>query len=174
MSFTYDARSAEIPSGLEAPVTSVIVVGAGVAGLTVANALTHAGLSCVVLEARSRLGGRTFTADLAGTPVDLGASWIHSPGENPLTVLAGELGIDQVPWEAFDGTSAWDPDTGTVLSAGEFQALYQRAESVLGELIESRALEHSTRDRAATARTSPAMSGLDDQQRHRVAALVRL
>jgi len=174
MSFSYDARSTEVPQGLEAPVTSVVIVGAGMAGLTVANALTHAGVGCVVVEARSRIGGRTFTADLSGTPVDLGASWIHSPSENPLTALARGLGIDQVPWEAFDRSSAWDPDAGTVLSPSEFQALYERAESVVEELMESRALIGASRDREAIARSSPAMVGLDDQQRHRVASLVRL
>ena len=46
--------------------------GAGIAGLTAANALTHAGVECVVLEARDRIGGRLRTVDVGGSPVDLG------------------------------------------------------------------------------------------------------
>ena len=72
----------------------VIIIGAGMAGLTAANALTTAGLRVIVLEARDRVGGRTFTADAAGVPVDLGASWIHTPRGNPLTCLAGQVGVD--------------------------------------------------------------------------------
>jgi protoporphyrinogen oxidase len=44
----------------------VVVVGAGIAGLTVANALAHGGVECVVLEARDRIGGRLHTVKLAG------------------------------------------------------------------------------------------------------------
>lgn len=42
----------------------VVVVGGGLAGLTVARELRHAGLEVVVLEARERLGGRAHTARL--------------------------------------------------------------------------------------------------------------
>ena len=75
------------------------MVGAGIAGLTVANALTHAGLECLVLEARDRIGGRLHTADLGGLPVDLGGSWIHMPDGNPMTVFARLAGV---PCESAD------------------------------------------------------------------------
>ncbi len=63
---------------------SVIVVGAGVAGLTAASRLTAEGWDVLVLEGRDRIGGRTFTRDLGGARVDLGGSWIHGPFGNPL------------------------------------------------------------------------------------------
>jgi monoamine oxidase len=62
----------------------VVVVGAGVSGLTAARDLRRAGADVVVVEARDRIGGRTWTAEIAGAPVDLGASWIHGPFGNPL------------------------------------------------------------------------------------------
>jgi monoamine oxidase len=74
----HDGR-AGIPAGAAEPVERVVVVGAGIAGLTVANALAHGGVECVVLEARDRIGGRLHTVDLAGWPADLGGSWIHTP-----------------------------------------------------------------------------------------------
>ncbi len=51
----------------------VIVVGAGVAGLTIGNALTSAGMETLVIEARGRLGGRVWSKDVDGVTVDLGA-----------------------------------------------------------------------------------------------------
>ena len=51
----------------------------------------------MVLEARRRIGGRLHTIDLAGTPVDLGGSWIHHPIGNPLTAFCDQHGIGRDP-----------------------------------------------------------------------------
>ncbi|KND03370.1 uncharacterized protein SPPG_02414 [Spizellomyces punctatus DAOM BR117] len=68
-------------------VFDVVVVGAGMAGLSAANILHRAGLSVVVLEARDRIGGRIHTCMDLGRPVDLGASWIHGTDGNPLASI---------------------------------------------------------------------------------------
>lgn len=61
---------------------SVIVVGAGMAGLAAARRLQEAGFEVTVLEARDRVGGRMHTdTNATGTTLDLGASWIH--GHHP-------------------------------------------------------------------------------------------
>ena len=73
-------------SEMVGPVDRVVVVGAGIAGLTAASRLRKAGVPCVVLEARDRVGGRLHTVDLAGVPVDLGGSWIHHPIGNPAVI----------------------------------------------------------------------------------------
>ncbi|MDO5658424.1 MAG: FAD-dependent oxidoreductase [Paracoccus sp. (in: a-proteobacteria)] len=71
----------------------VIVIGAGMAGLVAARQLVGRGHEVIVLEARNRLGGRTWTsAAWADAPVDLGASWIHELDGNPLTPLAHDAG----------------------------------------------------------------------------------
>ena len=58
---------------------SVIVIGAGVAGLAAAARLAESGVSVTILEARDRIGGRVFTRRDAATPIpiELGAEFIH-------------------------------------------------------------------------------------------------
>ena len=91
----FDDGSAEIPAPMPGDVERVVVVGAGIAGLTVANALRHAGVDCVVVEARDRIGGRLHTADVDGHVADLGGAWIHHPDDN---VLADWVELADVPW----------------------------------------------------------------------------
>jgi nicotine oxidoreductase len=53
-----------------------VVVGGGFAGVTAARELTNRGLRTILLEARDRLGGRTWLVDFAGDRVELGGTWI--------------------------------------------------------------------------------------------------
>ena len=55
----------------------VIVVGGGFAGVTAARDCALAGLRTLVLEARNRLGGRTFDTNFRGHHVELGGTWVH-------------------------------------------------------------------------------------------------
>ena len=55
----------------------VVVIGAGFAGLIAARELRSAGLSVVVLEARERVGGRTWTDHRLGHDLELGGTWVH-------------------------------------------------------------------------------------------------
>ena len=73
--------------------TRVVVLGAGLAGLSAARRLQRAGVDVLVLEARDRVGGRPergTTAD--GTPVELGGQWI-GPTQNRMYELVDELGL---------------------------------------------------------------------------------
>ncbi|MGI9163492.1 MAG: flavin monoamine oxidase family protein [Mycobacterium sp.] len=74
----------------------VIVIGAGLAGLTAARELTGMGFDVVVLEGRDRVGGRTAPATLAGVPVDRGASFV-GPTQDAVLKLAADLGCDTAP-----------------------------------------------------------------------------
>ena len=107
----FDDGSPDIPDGTTGPVGRVLVVGAGIAGLTVANALRSAGVDCTVFEARPRLGGRLHTLDLAGSPVDLGGSWLHHPSGNRLRRFAEAAGIECGPGDPLPTISTYDVAT---------------------------------------------------------------
>jgi monoamine oxidase len=71
----------------------VIVIGAGLAGLTAATELASRGVDVSVLEARDRVGGRVWSPTLVdGTPVELGGEWIF-PEDRHLRSLAARYGV---------------------------------------------------------------------------------
>jgi monoamine oxidase len=55
----------------------VIVVGGGFAGVTAAREIALRKRSVLLLEARDRLGGRTWSADWDGIPIEYGGAWVH-------------------------------------------------------------------------------------------------
>jgi monoamine oxidase len=58
-------------------VTDVVIVGAGFAGMTAARELAMLGHDVTVLEARDRLGGRTWTEERLGRKLEMGGTWVH-------------------------------------------------------------------------------------------------
>lgn len=72
----------------------VVVVGAGAAGLAAASRLAELGLSFRLVEAKNRVGGRTWTETTSfGVPFDRGGHWLHSADVNPLRDWADRLGF---------------------------------------------------------------------------------
>jgi monoamine oxidase len=83
--------------------TEVVIIGGGAAGIAATRHLYDAGMSCLLIEARPRLGGRAWTVfDPTGCPIDLGCGWLHSADSNPWVQVAEAQGriIDKTspPW----------------------------------------------------------------------------
>lgn len=83
-----------------------IVIGAGAAGIAAAKTLKNAGKNVLVLEARDRIGGRTWTDEaFADFPVELGAEFIH--GGSVIThEFVKEAGLSEIPLDRF-GKLRW-------------------------------------------------------------------
>jgi monoamine oxidase len=128
----------------------VVVIGGGAAGVAAARRLGDASIRCLLVEARSRLGGRAWTVtDPSGFALDLGCGWLHSADRNPWTRIAAQQGatIDKSspPWTR--PPPEWD------FSPAE-QADFQKAVSAFFERTEQTA--QKAPDVAASTLLDPA------------------
>lgn len=72
------ATTAHPAAAAEEAAYDAIVIGAGYAGITAARELGARGKRVLVLEARNRIGGRTWTSSYAGHKVEMGGTWVES------------------------------------------------------------------------------------------------
>jgi monoamine oxidase len=92
------AAAATVPAAAEAAVrrtrtADVVVVGAGLAGLTAARRLVRAGKRVYVMEARDRVGGRTLNRSIGGGEVvEVGGQWA-GPTQDAILKLAREMKV---------------------------------------------------------------------------------
>lgn len=82
----------------EDTVGRVIVIGAGIAGISAARSLGQAGYNVTVIEGSSRLGGRIHTDRSLGAPVELGAARIRGTNGNPIASYADVAKVDYLPF----------------------------------------------------------------------------
>src|SRR5699024_3971103 len=106
-----DDREAPLRCGTDAEATrmtvrcDVVVIGAGIAGLTAASVLADRGRTVTVLEARDRVGGRLHSVPVEGGVVEAGATWFWD--NEPLVLsLADQLGLSTYP-QHLAGGALW-------------------------------------------------------------------
>jgi monoamine oxidase len=131
----------------------VAIIGAGAAGLGAAHALQQSKLSCIVLEARDRVGGRAHTIQASpDVTFDLGCGWLHSADENSFVPIAEQLRFEidknRPPWREQAYNKAFPPQERTEFIAA-LDAFYDRAEEA------AKQAEQSGRDVAANLYLEP-------------------
>ncbi|KAL2249804.1 UNVERIFIED_CONTAM: Lysine-specific histone demethylase 1 [Sesamum indicum] len=124
------------------PRKSIIVVGAGPAGLTAARHLQRQGFIVTVLEARSRIGGRVFTDHSSlSVPVDLGASIITGMEADvdterrpdPSSIICSQLGLELTVLNS--DCPLYDTVTGQKVPADLDEALEAEYNSLLDDMV---------------------------------------
>ena len=104
----------------------VVVVGAGMAGLTAARSLAEAGLKVLVVEAQDRIGGRIWTRHVGEEAIELGAEFIH--GRPPeLWALIDEAGLET--YER-DGSQVCFEDGALSDCGGEMEEVFEPLEKL--------------------------------------------
>jgi monoamine oxidase len=119
----------------------VVVVGAGLAGLTAATKLEAAGVSVMVIDAQDRVGGRTKTGSAGGVGLEMGGQWV-GPAQRRIIALASEVGVGTFPTEVpgrtvfFEGgrRSEYDEDGDVPFTDPGSPDEVERAFRELGEL----------------------------------------
>ena len=124
--------------------SDVVVIGAGMAGVSAARTLTEldGDLEVIVLEGRDRIGGRIHTyREWAEAPIDLGASWVTHLTVNPLGLIAKEQNIKLADSDLMNvnlreagGRELTQPETDTVMERffGAYGLVKWRAEERRG------------------------------------------
>ncbi|UNB53182.1 FAD-dependent oxidoreductase [Mycolicibacterium sp. YH-1] len=101
----------------------VVIVGAGLSGMIAARTVLAAGLTPLVLEADTRVGGRILTEEVApGLPVEIGAQWIGDTHER-MFALAAELGVETFP-QYEEGETSYELVGSGVLRENDFHTRY--------------------------------------------------
>lgn len=75
----------------------VVVVGGGLSGLQTAHDIQRSGYSCVVLEARDRVGGKTWSQPTkGGSVIDVGAAWINDSNQSKMYALTKRFDLELI------------------------------------------------------------------------------
>ena len=156
----------------------VLVIGAGIAGLTAARDLAIDGYDVAVLEARERIGGRIWTSHELSVPADLGASWIHGFEDNPIARLARRhdikilrTNISSVTPARYRSVALYDED-GRRLSAAECTEMSELMADYL-EFIAAKQKEGVEMSLLAVEEAFAASEGFDAERRRRLNFIAR-
>lgn len=146
----------------------VVIIGGGVSGLHAASLLTARGVSCILLESRSRLGGRALSEKYqsgnhdAAQYFDLGPAWFWPDGQPAITQLAQKLGVAVFPQFAagamrverfrLEAPQSFVPDDSMVPDALRFRDGLQSLVTAMADTIPTEAIQLDARVTAVSRR----------------------
>jgi monoamine oxidase len=153
----------------------VLVIGAGIAGLTAARDLAIDGYDVAILEARERIGGRIWTSHELGLPADLGASWIHGFEDNPIArrhaIAVVRTNISSVTPARYRSMALYDED-GHRLSSGETAEMSEMMADYL-DFVAAKQKEGHEKSMLAVEELFAASQGYDPDHRRRLTFIAR-
>jgi monoamine oxidase len=116
--------------------TDILIVGGGLAGLSIAAGLKAGGADCLLVEAADRLGGRILTRTIGGAAFDLGPAWFW-PDQPRMAALVARLGVQQFD-QYSDGASIFQDQSGAVQRGHGFASMQgsYRVAGGMGALID--------------------------------------
>ncbi|MEQ9260717.1 MAG: NAD(P)/FAD-dependent oxidoreductase [Roseovarius sp.] len=133
-SFAAAPALASLPEGD----VDVVIVGAGIAGLSAARALLDAGHSLTVIESAGRIGGRAYTeSESLGVHFDHGCSWINHGDTNPWALLAKRAGFELYDHTDASSTYYVDGKLADTAQRGVYNAGWGAVTSALAEAGEA-------------------------------------
>jgi monoamine oxidase len=98
-----------------------LIVGGGLSGLAVANALEAQGADYILVEARARFGGRIKTEHFGGAYYDMGPAWFW-PGQPRIAALIDQLGLEKFDQFA-EGILTFEDEQGQVQLGRGFSSM---------------------------------------------------
>ncbi|MCX5417789.1 NAD(P)/FAD-dependent oxidoreductase [Streptomyces sp. NBC_00059] len=133
LSVTASGLLAPAAAANERQIYDVIVIGAGYAGISAARDLRAEGYSVLVLEARGRVGGRTWTQTFAGRTVEMGGTWVDPASQPHVGAELTRYGIglveDQAPERTFlptpSGPQEFTPAQGFGNLGSVFEQIFE-------------------------------------------------
>lgn len=118
--------------------TSIIVVGAGIAGIKCAHTLiqNNKDLSIMIIDGNKYIGGRLCKSSFCGNTIELGANWVHgikNKAENPLWTLTKKAKLKGIHWDEYDEDYIARSPTGENLDK-EFGHKWDQLEKIVDKL----------------------------------------
>lgn len=145
----------------------ILIIGAGIAGLSAGRRLQDEGHSVVIIEARERAGGRIWTDETLGAPLDLGGSWIHGIKKNPIHKLVKKHKIktqatDYDSFIAYNQDGQIIPDDDIVKAERLYTKLMKELDDAREDLDEDQSLEAGIQSIRSTLNLSTTQDKLLD------------
>ena len=114
---------------------SILIIGAGIAGIAAAKYLKDIGFNVTILEGGNRVGGRIFTKEFDNISIDLGAAWIHGDDpKNPLVKLADSYGLATFATD-WDQAFIYNPGVG-IIEDEDFDRIAEKSNRIIEAIHE--------------------------------------